>query len=480
MNKLKDHILAKQAILGATDSGRNWCLKALHPSDPLTEVLGIPDEDCVPTAFVNYQSTFTINAPVGLTTPAWKFDACLIPHPIGQMYVRTASVDDAVSFQFNHLNPQISGATHSDKFTSFCASYERWRLAYMAVTVYQDAPALANQGTIVVCQPPVQPRRVNLGMSTIPYTDPTRAPACCMPHLDLYDQYDFPEYDRSQSMPNSYFARSDAGCYVPLKLTTTCQRWHSTDEAVMVAGDNRSLIPNELPILQRSGAVVILGVPTLADLPPAGAFPFPSLCPATRVNTVSVSGRTSTAMVVGETTSDMCNDVWAHISARNLSPSCNYSFFVRAGYEVQVCPSSQMSPQLRLSPPSDELALKHYFSIARELKDGYPADYNDLGKLWEVIKNAANAVLPAVKAMPVIGPIATAFEPGMRAGIGALEKALKSTSKRDKPPLAAVTRAQVALRQPTTSAQPARRRPRKRKPGKRRVKPNYPRGVPDD
>jgi hypothetical protein len=259
----------------------------------------------------------------------------------------------------------------------------------------------------------------------------------------MYDQDDYPQYDRSQALPNAYFARSDAGAYVPLKLTNTHQKWHSLDEAVMVANDlSSALIPPDLGVLNTTGGVAIQGVPTLSDIPPTGSYPFPSLMPCVRVANVSSVGRTSTVMAIGQSTSEMCNDTWAHISARNLSQSCSYSFFVRAGFEVQTCPSSPMSPQVRLSPPYDPMALDHYYAIARELKDAYPADYNDLGKLWDVIKSTANFALPYVKRIPWgVGSSIAGLEPGVRAGVSALEKALMPSTSRDTPSAAVVARA---------------------------------------
>lgn len=47
-----------------------------------------------------------------------------------------------------------------------------------------------------------------------------------------------------------------------------------------------------------------------------------------------------------------------------------------------------------------------YFRISRELKDGYPADYNDLGKILDVIKGAAKFVLPiASNFLPMLRPV---------------------------------------------------------------------------
>lgn len=447
---MKEVILTKGALIGKTDQGKNWCLKALHPSDPLVEVTGIPDANAAPSMFVNYQSTFTISPPnpTGSTTP-WKFDFALLPHPIALAYWRAALVDDTAALFGNFLNPQVPGASHWAKYDNFRNQYQRWRLAYMSVTVYQDAPALANQGTIVGCQVPVEPRRCTTGFSPAPYTgDIGTHISLSLPPIDVYDADDYPEFTRSQAVPNAYFARSEAGLYMPLKLTRTHQKWRCTDTQTLIAYPlAEELLPN-IPLLKECGAAYVPSVPLLADMNTVGPYPFPSLVPVQNVEAVTYSGRTSTAMKLGQCTSEMCNDVWGHISARNLSPQCSYSFFIRAGYEMQVNPSSLLAPQARIPPQQDDLAIEHYFAIARELKDAYPAEYNDLGKMWDVIKSAANAALPFVKLIPGAGQVVSALEPGVRAGVSALEKALMPSTSRDaQPPAATLERARVQLAQ---------------------------------
>jgi hypothetical protein len=102
----------------------------------------------------------------------------------------------------------------------------------------------------------------------------------------------------------------------------------------------------------------------------------------------------------------------AHLSARNLSNQTSFTFHFRIGIEIQLDPSSTLTPQLKLSPPFDPKALDVYFAIARELKDAYPADYNDAGKLWGAIKEALMVIAPPLLAaipggqalVPLVGP----------------------------------------------------------------------------
>lgn len=215
--------------MGSTASGADWCVKALHPSDPLTEVRGIPDHTAVPSLLMNYQSTFTLT-PLAGATGTWGFNASLLPHPVNFMALENfddTHVSPSLSAVTNFMNTQLAGTTHTEKFEAFSGMVQRWRLAYMSVTVYQDGPDLANQGTIVAAQPPVRPRRVGFA-----FLSTTSANA--LYPTEYYTAEDLPVFDVLQAEPNAYFGKSRDGCYVPLKLTDTCQDWVSEADCVTV------------------------------------------------------------------------------------------------------------------------------------------------------------------------------------------------------------------------------------------------------
>lgn len=365
-------------------------MKALHPSDPMTEVRGIPDQSAMPSLCMNYQSTFTLSPESG-STGTWEFDATLIPHPICFMsFARRTSYANSFGCL---LNSQIDGNGHWQKYIAWKNLAQRWRLAYMSVTVYQDGPDLANQGTIVVSQPPVSPRRRNicsLSFAGGAWVGPLQSAA----QTCQWTAEDKPDYTRSQAMPNAYFNKSKEGSYIPLKLTETCQDWFSeSDEMTTGVFDPATLTDGSATGVLNLGS----SGPPQADL-----YPFYDLT-ACRLDS---SGR-----LVGQATSPPLSGNWGHICAKNLAVTTSYSFFVRCGIEMQVSPSSTLSPQLKLSPPYDPIALSTYFSICRELKDAYPADYNTTGKLWGVIKQALNALDPVISVMPgarVVNPLVKA------------------------------------------------------------------------
>lgn len=359
---------------GTTENGKNWCIKALHPSDPLTEVDGIPDDCCFPSILVNYQSTYTLK-PAAAATGTWSFDGQLFPHPIGLMSVElTDSTQDHTPVEF--LNSQITGNNHAEKYGNFAADFVRWRLAYAGVTVYQDGPDLSNQGTMTVCQRPLEFNRTYLS-TTGTSTSGVGVTVPMLPVLTAGDDI-VPVFENCQNMPSAYFNNSKAGCYAPMRLSNTSHEWKSRLNAVTFNASTTA-----------SDTLNYVVVPYAAT--PA-SYPFISLTAAW-----AKSGAPPT--YGGDPTSDFCNAYAVDICARNMSVNTSMTFFVRMGFEVQVDPGTMMSPFQKLSPPYDPTALATYQLISRELKDAYPADYNDLGEIWNVIKGVAHAVAPALNAV---------------------------------------------------------------------------------
>jgi len=405
--------------MGASSDGRDWCIKALHPADPLTEVRGIPDESAVPSCFVNFQTMATLSPTAG-ATGTWSAEMSLIPHPVSFMSV---SKHDSVAptTVSEVLNSQLVGVTHSAKFKNFVSQYSRWRLAYCGVTIYQDGPDLANQGTIVVAQKPVQFTQYNATPTTDngngKLANPTGLAHIFSGAAGVGEpDYVKPDFDVCQAMPNAYFGKSKEGAYVPLKLTRTHQVWHSLSDSMY----------------QCSGGVIVpfttgsyqdgqLQIPASLATHATGYWPFYTL------NDLLWSAPVipGPAVFSGDLTSAFCNDVWADICVKNLAVTTSLALFFRFGFECQCMPTSPLSPHLRLSPSLDIQATNGYFLICRELKDGFPADYNDLGKIWEVISGAAKAIAPALAGIPVVGPFLAGGIPMAASAGDAIAGALK-------------------------------------------------------
>jgi len=378
--KLQPVIDSHGLQMGDTEDGRAWCLKALHPASPIVECRGIPDESAVPSAFLNYQSTYTFAPAVG-ATGTWQFDAALLPHPINFLFLnKTDSTGNAL---VSHLNTQLLGATHELKMASFLGFAQRWRLAYMSVTVYQDGPALADQGTLAAVQAVSKPTTFCFSGLDVPGTG-----LACFPPVAVFDNLDPPSFAVMQNLPNAYLNRSKEGLYLPLKMTRTHQAWKSQSDLIM-----HTSVQQTAP-----AAGIVLATAATAT----GRFPHPDLLQAA-YNPGVLTG--------GSQTSPFCNDTLGFFSVRNAAVTSQFTVYVRSGWEIQCQPGTPYTPQLALSPRCDDRAMATYFHIARELKDGYPADFNDLGKIWDVIKGVIKTIAPGLSAIPMVGPALSAAAP---------------------------------------------------------------------
>lgn len=441
--KLREIIDKTGMTMGSTGPGRDWCLKALHPSDPVATCSGIPDHTNAPTVLMNYQSTFTLAPRIG-ATGTWQFDSLLMPDPIALgWYTLTDSVGTTAG---NFLNSQLIGANYNAKRISFLENNRviRWRLAYLSVSAYQDGPTLSDQGTIAAAQYSVAPIHTQVSLTT--GESPGESVTFGAP-LAYFDANTMPDYTTLQGMPNSYFNQSKYGCYMPLHLVGDMDdSWASVSDLRFFAG-----------ALTGGGNGYVTA--RRADVP-APAAPYNSADPFW----ITTSG---SGALMGTKICPPSNPLWGAMSARNLSVNTGYTFFIRSGWELEVTPTSPLASLQRVSPEYDPQAIEAYFRICRELKDAYPVEFNDLGKLWDVISKVARTYVAPL--LPIMGPMGS----GLKAGATAFMDVVDSFRKASKPssgkvaphveqslPAASVSRLRDA-QAAAAAAPPAGRRPRR-------------------
>lgn len=421
---------------GATEAGNAWCIKALHPSDPVSECAGIPDESAVPSTHLSFMTTHAFQKPSTLPSGAtWGFDLDVMPHPIQFASLLTHDGGGAYPDRLEVLNSQLAGASHTDKLVSLVGMAQRWRLTYCGVTLYQDGAALTNQGTIIACQRPVHALSMyttaggfvaDAGLTTASSSVMQTNGARGLRQAIAFQEVDQLNYNSMTNMPNAYIGKSVDGCYLPLALTRTCQKWHGEHDICTYFGLNQGTDYGD-------GYQVPISA-TAASLD----WPFYSLNHLrqdTRGHVFSDNAYTS----------KMCSDVWGGIAARNLDETTSFTVVYRYGFELQCQPGSIMSTQLRISPRYDPAALAAYFAIRRELKDAYPADFNDWAKIWKVIKQVGAMVLPG---LGLLGPAGSGIATAL-GGIGSVidhytNKPKLSERGRNPLPLAQVERARDA------------------------------------
>lgn len=378
-----------------TNSGANWCIKALHPSDASVYSTGIPDGNPLPTVVQNFQMTATISAPVGEgQLDTWEYNSTLLPHPVNFMYWESNS--GVVSDSGTILNTQLDGTSHSEKYENLVSMAQRWRLSHASVTLYQDGPSLADQGEIVVCQPICLPRTVNCSVGVINAGDVKDV--VNSERINMYSAEDLPVYETCITSPNAYAARSRDGAYVPLKLTETCQDWCSEEN------DVGTTIYKESNYAHAGLSSAWSSLPGHTnEIMTANVFPhWTGNSNADELAPMSIDAPVGGPVdLFGQRTSKMMSDGVAHICVRNIARATSLQLVFRFGVEMQVHPSSVLGPQAKMPPGPDEAALKSYYTIIRELKDAYPASYNTIGKLWDIISATARNIV-----IPMLGPVA--------------------------------------------------------------------------
>lgn len=144
--KLKKIINNNGIPLGSSAQGEAWSLAALHPAHPVSSLSGIPDDNCVPSAVVEFRSTYSLGAPAG-TSNAWAFSGAFIPNVI--IYGFTTRTNDAPTPVITPLNIVNTQVISSNDWRNLVSAA---RLCYYGVTIFVDTPALADQGTLVATQ----------------------------------------------------------------------------------------------------------------------------------------------------------------------------------------------------------------------------------------------------------------------------------------------------------------------------------------
>jgi hypothetical protein len=379
--------------LGVTSAGQAFCIKALHPSDPTTDVEGVPDQTSASTTMVNFQQTFVISNP-GSVNNSWEGELYALPDPTIPMsyYVR-----EGVSQVATCVPNTTLGNTVGDAISSWSRSFERWRLAYYGVTVYLDAPALANQGSVVACQYPSIP------MVSSVTGDADQAGMPVPSHLVVrYQSGDTPGYDLVMQMPNSYSGQFKEGVYLPLKLDSNHAQWRTQNDLVFDGtawaspNGNNHMIP-------------------LTNATNGGLYPG-STCLYFDIGTNLFGGSTHYVPAISNL---------GTICFKGISGEASVRVVIRMGYECMVQPGTAYTSFIKVSPGYDPAAIMAYFMISRQLKDAYPAEYNDLGRLWEVIKKAASIISPFIRMVPGVGNMIVSAGSAIGKGIDYIAKANK-------------------------------------------------------
>lgn len=282
-------------MLGETTAGSAWAYKALHPSDTVVGIGGVPDKSCLYTTFQNYMQQVSINPTELLdlrvtgetnATPMWSMDIIQSPHPLYPLRIRLwrdsdpAAPKDFVVYN-NQLGVNLEDSKNAFSFvqqlnSAFMQNFEKYRIAYQGVTINSTASEMFNQGNVTATQYtwPVtynqnfrveslydfftsQPVR-NVQYTSVPAQPggPTISPdpeaaisinpnsiVMTMQCGSAVIRDKMKTYDELIQMPLSYTGAAKLGIYQPLKLTDFS--WKKTDDFYYYISDNLNVPINE-------------------------------------------------------------------------------------------------------------------------------------------------------------------------------------------------------------------------------------------
>lgn len=290
--------------------------------------------------------------------------------------------------------------------TNMRASVSTYRITSQSVTCELIAPALSDQGTITASQFKMSPRTGSLCRAA-----DNNVTADLYPDIAVYQA---PGVESAMVLGTmAYTSKARDGVYLPLKLSNF--KWRSmTDNVAYFETEGASF----------------------------GEYPERLNCASSLVFPYSEHREDGHFWeLVG---AKMCGNNFGKIVIGGLAANVAIRIRVRQVLEITALPGTTYAPLLEAALPPDETSLRMYFEVSARMADAYPASYNDLGKLWNVIKGIGQKVLPYVEpaldfisksGIPVASTVATVAKsavPAVKTAVTAI-KAAKAKKKKTLP-----------------------------------------------
>lgn len=423
-------------IVTQTPIGADWVKKALSPSHPTIKIRGIPDMYSGNTAFVEYRTRYRLAMPSDWSPAptSWGASVSHSSSPVAPLCVKYLAPDGSANGPYTLYNSMAGdGQTANARVASWMAKVERARLVYGSVTANLDAPATASQGSWMAASVPSEPqvRTVSGVITTAQAAGAAAAAAAKTPSsasvgalatnasqicylCSYYSEADYIAAASRLRMQPSYAygvmapGADNGGCYAVTTLDPI-GRWVGQRE--------------QCAFLTTDGGV-------LPDVEAAdGVFPYFTGVDegGNAVGGFTPAFNDATGLHPGQVGLPLSNLTSSHILFEGLSPEATVILDVIQGWEVVSVPNGPYMPFVQQSPLCDPIALELYQVIQRQLAGNYPACYNDMDKLWDLIRKAAKVALPIIGMM---GPVGAAISAAGSAIVGVLPS--RKTKKTDK------------------------------------------------
>jgi hypothetical protein len=289
-----------------------------------------------------------------------------------------------------------------------------YRITAASITCELIAPALSDQGTITAAQYTLPPRTVNpsfLDKGQNPNVEET-----------FCDNYIYPEPAAPSAAllgTSAYTAKAREGVYMPLKLSSF--KWKDMND----------------PVILHSASLSALSSNNIG------------IAPATPLTFPYFEDRSGRSLFGLPAHPKLTSDIFAIAHFEGMAANVSIRVRVRQVVEINAPPGTTYAPLLEVALPPDKVALEMYQEISARMADGYPASYNDLGILKNIVTKIGKTLLPHVEpaldivskmAIPGVSTVATvgkkllsagkAIAPVVKAAAGKKANVQPSTAKK--------------------------------------------------
>lgn len=359
---LADKMRLADLPLATTPGGKQFALKALHPSEHTIKTARVPGGNKNSVSLCcDMVQTFPLEAANAVTT------IVLSPNIVvpASVHIQTGAGTHVYGNFYNAAfggmyvtGPNVGNTREMlSKMKGLISDY---RITSQSATIELVAPALSDQGTITSAQYSLPPKTGSLMRINPEFQDAVDG----FPDVSIYPE----PVEQSQALlgTSAYTSKAREGAYVPLKLTKF--KWFNFNDTTLIYS-------KELINLATQPFI------TVADA--RLYFPY---------NEVR-AGANITAL---EPVPKLCGHNFAITTIAGTAANVALRVRIRQVVEITALPSTLYAPLLEAPLPPDDTALRMYMEVSAKLKDAYPASYNDLGTLFKKISEVAKSVLPFV------------------------------------------------------------------------------------
>lgn len=363
------------AVLGETDVGAAWCLKALHPADVNVLSCPMPSNETRSFASVGFNQMDGFSIPSTFeSTKTWAIDIFVLRDPcvLYAYRMHQAGAEDVTGFVFSKQYGMGPGQSYSDCFQSVRQCMEKFRITSHSLTGYFDGASESDQGHVVLGQSDHPWMKVAATMLPAPTLDI----AAQLPWVFYQDQR--PEYENILQATRSYQGSARDGFYVPSKLQNI-GRWCTTNQVNGMLGTHEARFSDtsSLPFGK-------LGVSSYfaedSHMKTINTFPWMRKSVSDEIPFVF----------------DQMDSSITSIFYTGLSSTSTLRLTMRWTMDMMVRPGTIYAPFVRMPPVEDHLAFKMYAEVSRRMADGHPSRYNNLGAIIPLIGKVASAVFPTL------------------------------------------------------------------------------------